>query len=326
LSRIRLLAALLAICIAVGCKAQSTPLQSAPQNPQQLAALNRHIQVMVRSQFNIPADYTVSVGARKPSNITGYDALSVVFSHGSNDTYEEFLISTDNKTLAHLDKFDLANDPAVSIDIAGRPIRGNPYAKVTVINFDDLQCPYCARMHQTLFPATFDHYKDKVRFVYKDYPLIEIHNWAMHAAVDANCLAAQSNDAYWKYVDYLHTHGQEISGPDRDSAKSFDALNRIARDQSKQSNLDSSKLDGCLAAQDESQVRASLRLADTLKLQGAPALFVNGERIDGALPLEQVWTVIDRALRAAGIEPPPLPSPPAPQPESSSAEKWQPLR
>ncbi len=114
-----------------------------------------------------------------------------------------------------------------------------------------------------------DHYKDKVRFIYKDYPLTEIHPWAMHAAVDANCLAAQSSDAYWKYVDYLHAHGQEISGPDRNAAKSFDALNRIAREQATQAKLDSSKLDGCLAAQDESNVRASLRLGDTLKIAGS---------------------------------------------------------
>jgi protein-disulfide isomerase len=309
LPRIRLFAALLALCIAAGCKAQTTPPpQAATQSPQDFAALTRHIQVMIRSQFNIPPDYSVSVGARKPSNIAGYDTLPVVFSHGSNETYEEFLISTDNKTLAHFDKFDLANDPVSSIDVAGRPIRGNPNAKVTVINFDDLQCPYCARMHQTLFPATLDHYKDKVRFIYKDYPLIEIHNWAMYAAVDANCLAAQNGEVYWKYVDYLHTHGQEISGPDRNAAKSFDALNRIARVQAAQANLDSGKLDACLAAQDDSRVRASLRLGDTLKLQGAPALFINGERIDGALPQEQVWLVIDRALRAEGIEPPTAPA------------------
>ena len=330
MSRIRLIAALLVICIAVGCKAQSTPPQAVSLSPQQTAALNRHIQIMIRSQFKIPPDYNVNVGARKPSKFAGYDALPVVFSYGSNDTHEEFLISTDNKTLAHLDNFDLANDPTFSIDVAGRPIRGNSDAKVTVINFDDLECPYCGRMHQTLFPATIDHYKDKVRFIYKDYPLIEIHNWAMRAAVDANCLAAQSGDVYWKYVDYLHTHGQEISGPNNDAAKSHTMLDVLARVQAAKANLDSAKLDACLAAQDESQVRASLRLAASLKVGVAPDLFVNGERMDGALPQDQLWMVIDRALRAAGIEPPPppplTPPPPAPPSETSGTEKWQPLK
>ncbi len=72
-------------------------------------------------------------------------------------------------------------------------------------------------MHQELFPATLEHYKDLVRFVYKDDPLTELHPWAMHAAVDANCLAAQSGEVYWTYVDYLHSHGQEITGQDRDA-------------------------------------------------------------------------------------------------------------
>ena len=144
----------------------------------------------------------------------------------------------------------------------------------------------------------------------------------MRAAVDANCLAAQSGETYWNYVDYLHSHGQEISGPDRNTVKSFEALNRIAREEASLAKLDSGKLDACLAAQDESEVRASMRLAESLKVDAVPALFINGERIDNALPQEQVWTVIDRALRDAGVEPPP----PAPQPESSAAEKWQPLK
>jgi protein-disulfide isomerase len=319
LPRIRLLAALLALCIAVGCKAQSTPPQAAAQSGQYDPALTRHVELMIRSQFNIPSNYTVSVGARKPSKFAGYDTLPVLIAHGSNETYEDFLISTDNKTLAHLDKFDLVNDPAINIDVTGRPIRGNPDAKVTVINFDDLQCPFCARMHQTLFPATLDRYKDKVRFIYKDDPLPpEMHPWAMRAAVDANCLAAQSEDVYWNYVDYLHSHGKEISGPDRDPAKSFEALNRIAREQALLAKLDSGKLDACLAAQDETKVRASMRLGDTLKFRGPPAVFVNGEYIDGAIPQDEVWKVIDRALRAAGVQPPP-PPPPAAQPAASGS-------
>jgi protein-disulfide isomerase len=173
-------------------------------------------------------------------------------------------------------------------------------------------------MHQSLFPATLERYKDKVRFVYKDDPLIEIHPWAMHAAVNANCLAAQSDAAYWNYVDYLHSHGQEISGPDRDPKKSAAALDGIAREEGSKSKLDLAKLDACIAKQDESLVLASRHLADSLGIDGTPALFVNGERVNGgAVPQEQVWMVIDRALRAAGEEPPP---PAAPQPEGSTGQ------
>jgi predicted DsbA family dithiol-disulfide isomerase len=112
-------------------------------------------------------------------------------------------------------------------------------------------------------------------------------------------------------VDYLHAHGGEVTGANRDLPKSFDALNRIARQEATLGKLDAAKLDACLAAQDESKVRASAQEADKLGIDGTPALFVDGERINGAVPQEQVWAAIDRALRAAGITPPPTPAKPA---------------
>jgi len=299
LSRIHFLVGLLALSLAVGCKAQSAG--SGTQD----AALNRRIEVLVRSQFGIPPEVSVTLGQRTSSQISGFDTLPITLSHGSTKKVIDFLVSTDNKKLARLESFDLAKDPVFNIDIAGRPIRGNPNAKVTVINFDDLQCPYCAHMHSSLFPATIDRYKDNVRYVYKDDPLVEIHPWAMHAAVDANCIAAQNSQTYWNFVDYLHAHGQEVNGEDRNLAKSFAALDRIARDEAAIAKLDSAKLDACLAKQDETQVRASAKEAQELGIDGTPALFVDGERINGAVPEEQVWLVIDRALRADGIEPPP---------------------
>jgi protein-disulfide isomerase len=304
LSRIHFLVGLLALSMAVGCKAQP-----AAQSPD--LATNRRIEVMVRSQYSVPPDFNVTIGARKPSPIPGYDTLPVTLSRNAKQTVIDFLISTDGKTLARLEKFNLANDPLFSIDVAGRPIRGNPAAKVTVINFDDLECGFCAQMHHTLFPSTLDRYKDTVRFIYKDDPLVEIHPWAMHAAVDANCLAAQSGQAYWTYVDYVHSHGQEISGEDRNMAKSFAALDRIARQQAALGKLDAARLDACLAKQDETQVQTSMKQAESLGVEGTPAIFVEGERIGGAVPEAQLWTVIDRALRAAGVEPPTAPVQPA---------------
>ena len=102
-------------------------------------------------------------------------------------------------------KLDLTNDPYAEImkkiDVSGRPTRGNKDAKVVVVNYDDFECPFCSRMHATLFPGIFKEYGDRVLFIYKDYPLEEIHPWAVHAAVNANCLAAQNADAYWDYAD-----------------------------------------------------------------------------------------------------------------------------
>lgn len=302
MSRLRFFAVLLSICLAAGCKAQTDSQGISDQ------AANRRIEVLIRSQFSLPADYNVVIGARKPSKISGYDELPVTVSRGTRSQAIGFLISTDGKKLARLETYDLTRDPASDISIAGRPMRGNPNAKVTIINFDDLECPFCARMHQQLFPSTLARYKDQIRIVYKDFPLVEIHPWAMHASVDADCLAAQNADAYWKYVDYLHSHSEEVTGEARDVNKSNAALDRIAREQGSAGKLDAGKLDACLAKQDDSGVKESLKVASSLGLDGAPALFVNGERINGAVPEDQLWAVIDRALRAEGEQPPAEPA------------------
>jgi len=228
--------------------------------------LNRRIEVTVRTEFSLPQTYNVSIGARKQSAFSGYDDLPVTISTGGHSQVIEYLISIDNKKLARLNTFDLTKDPGSDIDVANRPIRGNPAAKVTIINFDDLECPYCARMHQALFPATLDRYKDKVRFIYKDFPLEEIHPWALHASLDANCLAAQSSEIYWGYVDYLHSHGDEVTGPDRDLKKSFAALDRIARQEATIAKLDTAALDACMAKQDETDINNSLKEASALGL------------------------------------------------------------
>jgi len=303
----RFLAALLVLILAAGCKAQTPP--PAPPDP----VLDRRIEVQVRTQFELPEDVSITIGARAPSQFPGYETLPITLARGSKSQVVNFLISNDNATLAHLNTFDLTKDPTDAIPIAGRPVRGNPAARVTVVNFDDLECPYCARMHQELFPSTLDHYKDLVRFVYKDDPLTELHPWAMHAAVDANCLATQSPDVYWTYVDYLHGHADEVTGSGNDLAKSIATLDRIARQEATLGKLNGTPLDACIAKQDQTQIQASAKLASDLGNVGTPAVYVNGERVNGgAVPQNELWMAIDRALRAAGEQPPPpLPAAPA---------------
>jgi protein-disulfide isomerase len=259
---------------------------------------------MIRSQFSVPSNCDISIGPRTPSTIPDYENLHVRVSQGSNSTGIDLLISIDGKTLARFERFDLDHNPELLIDVQGRPIRGNPAAPVTVVGFDDLECPVCSYMHQLLFPAAFNHYGDSVRFIYKDNPLVELHPWALRAAVDATCLADQSGTAYWSYVDYVHSHGEEVSGASRDVQKSFSTLDRIAGDQVQEARLDSNRLQACLKRQDETPVRKSMKEAEGLDLNFTPALFVNGEEVHGFTSVDDVWDVIDRALRESGVNPP----------------------
>jgi protein-disulfide isomerase len=300
----RSFAMLLIVCL--GCVAQSAPPDVA-----------RKIEHQVRSYYTLPSDVKVVVGEITPSTEwPGYDTVAVTIDGENKKQDYKFLLSKDRGTMLRVTKFDLTKDPfselMSKIDVAGRPSRGAKSAKVVVVNFDDFECPYCSRMHATLFPEILKEYGDRVTFIYKDYPLAEIHPWAIHAAVDANCLVAQNTDAYWDFADYIHANKREVDGQNTQPAR-FDALDKATLLQGQKHNLDATKLEACIKAQNESAVRASMKEADGIGVNATPTLFINGQKIDGAVPVSEIRAALDAALKDAGQPVPEhLPSAPAP--------------
>lgn len=282
---------LLLICM--GCVAQTAPPDTA-----------RKIEHQVRSYYNIPADVKVIIGDITPSSDwPTYDTVAVTIDGDNKRQDYKFLLSKDRGTMLRVTKFDLNKDPFAElmskIDVNGRPSRGAKSAKVVVVNYDDFECPYCSHMHETLFPEILKEYGDRVTFIYKDYPLAEIHPWAIHAAVDANCLAAQNADAYWDFADYIHPNKREVDTEKTAQAR-FDAIDKIAMLQGQKHNLDTAKLQQCVKAQDEAAVRTSMKEADGLGVNATPTLFINGQKIDGAVPVAEIRAALDQALRDAG--------------------------
>lgn len=296
-------ALLILALICLGCSAQSAPPVSTD--------VTRRIERQVRNYYDIPNDVKLVFSPLKPSEFSNYDSLTITLDNGEKKKEYEFLLSKDSKTLIRLNRFDLSKDPYAErmkkITTAGRPTRGNKDAKVVAVNFDDFQCPFCSRMHQTLFPQLLKEYGDRVVFIYKDFPLAEIHPWATRAAVDANCLAAQSPDAYWGFADYIHANQPMVNAAKgRDSQ--FAAVDGIALQQGQQRNLDGTKLQACLKAQNDDAVKASIHEGESLGVEATPTMYVNGVKVDGAVPIADIRAVLDRALLDAGEQPPAHPS------------------
>jgi protein-disulfide isomerase len=283
---------LLVVCL--GCSAQTV-------SPELVQKIERQ----VRSYYKVPADLKVLVGPASPSaDFPNYESVVVTIDSGEKKTDLNFLVSKDHSSLIRMNKFDLNKDPYADtmskIDVRGRPTRGAKASKVVVVNFDDFECPFCSRMHQTLFPEILKEYGDRITFVYKDYPLVEIHPWAVHAAVDANCLAAQNTDAYWDFADYIHANQHEVSN-ERTPGARLEALDRLTLLQGQKHNLDTVKLQSCVKAQDESAVKASMKEGDAIGVEATPTLFINGEKIDGAVPPSELRAALDRALKNAQL-------------------------
>jgi hypothetical protein len=128
----------------------------------------------VRAQYSLPPDVKVIVGPLRSSEFANFDALTVTFSSPTKKQDFEFLLSHDHKTLLRLTKFDLTTDPYAEtmkkIDVSGRPTRGNKDAKVTVVNYDDFECPFCSRMHADAFPRPFQGIRRSRPFHLQGFP------------------------------------------------------------------------------------------------------------------------------------------------------------
>jgi protein-disulfide isomerase len=291
---------------ALGCHAQTPPQSSGNISPD----LARRVEVLIRSKSSIPPNLQIQVGPRSKSDVPGFDEILVSFTaDGKASRAIPFLLSTDGKTLAQFSKYDISKDPKQLVSGAGRPARGGPEnAPVLIVVFDDLECPYCARMHESLFPALTQRYKNQVHIVYRDFPLDQ-HPWAMRSAIDVNCVGAQSPTGYWNLVDYIHAHAGELGGDTKSLAKANETLDTLARDEGKRQKLNADSLDACIAKQDDTAIKASVKDGESLGVDSTPALFINGEKVEGAQPIESIYRMIDSALTATGQTPPPPPMP-----------------
>jgi protein-disulfide isomerase len=316
----------LVVLLCLGCSAQSLSPEA-----------NRRIEQQIRAHFKVPDAVQVTIGAPKHSEFAGYDSLPVTFQAPEQKTTYEFLLSKDGKKLLRLTDIDISPEAYAKtvaknqetqrqhaelmkkINVAGRPWRGAAAPKVTIVVYDDFQCPYCAAMYKTLFADGLKEYGDRVRIILKDFPLFEIHPWAKRAAIDSNCLAEQSSDAYWDFADYAHTKQSEISGPEKDPTASAARLDHAALDAAKKYKLDEHALQACLKAQPDAQLNASVKEAESLGVSSTPTLFINGDKTTGALTEAELRQEILAALRnselpAVAASTPPVPPAAAPPP------------
>jgi protein-disulfide isomerase len=306
--------AVLLLLVCAGCSAQ-TSSSSQTVSPELKAKIKRQVQ----AQYDLPPEVKVEVSPRKPSDFPSYDLVTITLS-GTNGHEQkvDFLLSQDGKTLAKVTKIDLTKDIYAErmskIDVKDRPVRGNPNAKVTVVNYDDLQCPFCSRMHATLMTEILPEYGDRIKIIYKDFPL-SMHPWAPHSANDANCLAAENGTAFWEFADYVHAN-QKTIGTGQDLPKATAELDRIALDLGKKHGADMSRLQACVKSQPDNTLKSSMAEGESLGLNATPTLFINGQKLEGAVDADEVRAVLNAQLLAAGIQPPePAPAKP-PQPSS----------
>lgn len=172
----------------------------------------------------------------------------------------------------------------VDLSVAGEPFKGSEKARVTIVKFEDFQCPFCKQVQPT-FHELLSRYNDKVRLVHKDLPLESLHPQARQAAEAARCAYEQGK--FWEYHDKLYANSPKASA---DDLKSY----------AKEVGLNVDSFDHCLASgKYKAVVQQDLNEGAQLGLTGTPTFFINGREISGNQPLETFEAIIDEELTRA---------------------------
>lgn len=175
--------------------------------------------------------------------------------------------------------------PREQVETADNPELGlgkDAGAKLTIVQFADFECPFSATEHEVVRRVMAKH-GDKVRFIYRDYPINEIHPNARAAAMAAEC--AREQQKFWAYHDKLYAN---------QSALGFNDLTRYAEE----AGLDTAQFQSCLV--DEryaAKVDADAAAAKTLGLRGTPTFYFDGQRIEGAIPEDVFEQIIGKMTK-----------------------------
>lgn len=240
-----------------------------------------------RRKANIPPQIPITVKSLDASPIKGAKA-------GKLDVRGRevgFLLSDDGRYAVFGDIEDLTVDPFKSvmskIKLDGRPFKGGKDAKVIIVEYSDYQCPFCSRGYATIENEVLKEYGDKVKFYYKNFPLA-FHKWAQPAAINVECAADQSKDAYWALYKYYFENQKDIT-PENLKDKTAEVL--------KGQKIDVKKFDECVAGNKTlDRVNADMQEGQSVGVTGTPGFIINGRLVSGAQPFQNFKAIIDDEL------------------------------
>jgi len=177
------------------------------------------------------------------------------------------------------------------------PVKGNPDATVTIVEFSDFQCPFCKRFHETTLPLILENYVDtgKVKLVYRDYPIESLHpNGAILTALASEC--ADEQGMFWQYHDKLF---QTQKNWERLAAE--DVANEIKK-YAVELGLDSNQFNDCFdSGKYMDEVKNDLQDGASYGITGTPGFFIGNEesgylKVSGAQPYSSFQRVLDQML------------------------------
>ena len=239
------------------------------------------ITLLVLATFAIGVLYTKVQTLEKQTNVAGQQTVAV----GGNQP-----TAAGTNQAAPPPAQQASKKPELTSDDR---IRGNKDAKLALIEYSDMECPFCKRFHPTM-QQVMTEYKDQVKWVYRDYPL-NFHQNAQKEAEAGWCVfELGGNDAFWKFLDILFERTTSNG-----TGFALDKLGPLAQEV----GVNQTKFQSCLdSGKYTKKVQDQMARGSEEGVQGTPGTIILTEKgdtqlINGALPYEQVKPMIDAALK-----------------------------
>jgi len=282
--------------LACGARAQQAKSATAPPAPTAPSPTQKNIEAYLRHLYAFGPDVVLVVGAPGESPVEGLLETTINLTIGENKQTVKFYISRDGKFLFRGDLSDMTKDPLAEsraqIQMKDAPSLGDAKAAITLVEYSDFECPVCRNLHDVL-RGMLPNYAGKVRLVFKDFPLEQLHPWARTAAIAGRCAYQQDPQAFWKMYDFIYDNQEIIS-----AANAWTKM----MDYAGQSGLDADAFKACMSGPEAgAAVNASRANGEQLEVNSTPTVFVNGRRLVGADPhlLEQYINYELAQLKAA---------------------------
>lgn len=257
--------------------ASDPPARAVSTSPDE-APLLKSTEEFVRKLFAWGPEVKVKLGPLTQSTAADFYVVPVEVTLNDQRENGVVFVSKDGKTLLRGEIFDMHANPFAAnigkIHVDRSPLKGPADARVTVVEFADFECPHCRELYEAL-PAIETKYP-QVQFVYKNFPLTEIHPWAETAAIGARCAYDQSPGAFWKVHNAIFEN-QDVISPEN----VWDKLVSFAS----QAGLNADTFKACLSSADaQKAVDADHAEGVAVGVSSTPTVYVNGRPLAGGDP------------------------------------------
>ena len=285
----------LLLCAGISAQAQQTATAPAKSGEHQAANLPAEATVneFMRRTFGYDQNLKWKVTDIKPAPDPSMTEISVVVNTPEGQQGLKLFVTPDQKYAISGDFVPFGADPYAPIrnllnEKAKGPSRGAANPSVTIVEFGDLQCPACKRAQPTIDKLMND--EPNAKLIFEQFPLTSLHKWAMTASKYALCVQRQNKDGFWKFVDTVYQHQDEMQ------QQSVEDAEKKLQQYAGEVGVNAEQVQKCTSDPSiVTEISNSQVLGKDVDVTGTPTLFIGGRKIAnvGGIPYETLKAITD---------------------------------